>query len=61
MLWRCLGQMHHDFSWVKLLFLSELDKLALILRSLNNRYACDFLAQHANALVVQRLRPRFAL
>jgi methyltransferase (TIGR00027 family) len=48
-----LGQMHHDFSWVKLLPLSELDKLALILRSLEfDRYACDFLAQHANALVV---------
>jgi methyltransferase (TIGR00027 family) len=46
-------QMDHDFSWIAQIPLSEVDKVALMLRSLEfDRRARDFLAQHPDAVVV---------
>jgi O-methyltransferase involved in polyketide biosynthesis len=48
-----IGKIGLDFSWVKQIPLSEDDKVAVILRSLEfDRYARDFLACHSGAVVV---------
>ena len=46
-------QIDYDFNRLRLLQLSETNKLVIILRSRRiDRYACDFLARHANGVVV---------
>jgi hypothetical protein len=48
-----VAQMSYDFSWIRLLHLSEANKVVIILRNREfNRYARDFLGRHPDGAVV---------